>query len=38
MDTEIENCDHKYIPHHSNIWESPYCEKCGKLMPYEEQD
>ena len=30
-----ETCEHKYVGN-PNIWERPYCEKCGKEMPYSE--
>ena len=32
-----KDCEHKYIPG-MNPYDRPYCEKCGKLMPYEEPE
>lgn len=34
----MENCDHDYTPNYLDIWKPPYCEKCGKPMPYEDME
>jgi hypothetical protein len=33
-----EDCEHSYTPDYTNVWGRPSCEKCGKLMPYEDMD
>jgi hypothetical protein len=33
-----QGCNHKYTPNYANVWGSPSCEKCGKLMPDEEYE
>jgi len=32
------NCDHNYTPNYTDVFGSPSCEKCGKLMPETEQE